>query len=364
MIKSKLLASTMLVSAAALVSAGNANAVALKLGGFLELWAGIGDQDKSVNVVNGFDIKQDAEIFFQGEETLDNGIKVGARFEMEAGNGNDVSPGAQGVADFDESFGWVKTKWGQINMGANDLASAYVGGVDTVGPVGITKSDVADWIPGTYTELNNSDVDIGTGDSNNITYFTPRVAGVQLIVSYTPDNSDNDGSDYDDQESAGFHDAWSGAVRYNGKFGGVSLGVAAGYTNVSLEDTNVAGSGSDTGTGYNLTIEGGFGPVNLSAAYAYEDNVADHDQYWAVSALYKMGNNAISVAYASGWEDSRNNGRGRNESELITVGVEHTLGKGASLAASVFSAEDIQQGAGTKETVNGWGAVGGLVIKF
>ena len=141
MIKSKLLASTMLVSAAALMAAGNANAMELKLGGFIEFWAGYADTDKTNTKDNDFDIKQDSEITFRAEETLDNGIKVGALFEMEAGNGSDDGSTTAGTeTGFDETFGWVKTKWGQVNIGNNDVATAYIGGVSTVGPVGTLVS--------------------------------------------------------------------------------------------------------------------------------------------------------------------------------------------------------------------------------
>ncbi len=52
-------------------------------------------------------------------------------------------------------------------------------------------------------EINNTDIDLGLGDSGNITYFTPRIAGFQAIVSYTPDSSDDLAGDFDTQATSG-----------------------------------------------------------------------------------------------------------------------------------------------------------------
>lgn len=359
MTKSKLLASSMLVAASTVMAAGTANAVSLKLGGFGEFWAGYGDNDKAAGVNGNFDVKQDIEIYFKGEETLDNGLKVGVMLEMEAGNGNDLT----GSSLFDESYAYVKASWGQLNIGNNDLATGYVGGVSTVGPVGIIKSDAHDWLPGN-AELSNTDVDLGMGDAQNITYFTPRVAGFQAIFSFSPDSSDNGATDFDDQETTGVHNALSGAIKYSGKLGGTSLSLGAGYT--TLEVTDAAGTAGKA-DGFNIAGSVGFGAFTLTGAYAKEQ-IADTDEFWGVSALYKMDKSStISIAYGVGTESQNGNSTTigqENKDKLITIGYERNMGKGVTFAASAFKTSVSGPGLTDALKNDGFGVVSGLNLKF
>ena len=359
MTKSKLLASSMLVAASTVMAAGTANAVSLKIGGFGEFWAGYADNDKAAGVNGNFDVKQDAELYFKGEETLDNGLKVGVMFEMEAGNGNDLT----GSSLFDESYAYVKASWGQLNIGNNDLATGYVGGVSTVGPVGIIKSDAHDWLPAN-SELNNTDVDLGMSDAQNITYFTPRVAGFQAIFSFTPDSSDNGATDFDDQETTGLHNALSGAIKYSGKLGGTSLSLGAGYT--TLEVTDAVGTAGKA-DGFNIAGSVGFGAFTLTGAYAKEQ-ITDTDEFWGVSGLYKMNKSStISIAYSVGTESQNGNSTtiGQdNEDKLITIGYELNMGKGVTFAASAFKTSVSGPALTDANKNDGFGVVSGLSLKF
>jgi outer membrane protein OmpU len=356
MTKTKLLASTMLVAASTMIAAGSANAVKLKVGGFGEFWAGYADNDAAGNVNSNFDVKNDAEITFKGEETLDNGMKVGVLFELEAGSGNDNARGP----GFDESFAWVKASWGQLNIGNNDVATGYTGGVSVVGPVGIIKSDAGDWIPGNG-ELNNTDGDVGVGDAGNITYFTPRVAGFQAIVSYTPDSSDAATSDFDDQETAGTHNVISGALKYSGKFGGAKIGLSTGYTHAELTDQ--AAGGEATAEAWSVAGSVGVGKFKITAAYAKE-NVADIDEFWGVGVIYKMNKaDTISLGYGRGEESQRGVGNGDREEKVITLGYERNMGKGVKVGASLFKVSrsgDLTVAGGN----DGMGFVTGLKLKF
>jgi hypothetical protein len=352
MTKTKLLASTMLVAASTMIAAGGANALELKLGGFAEFWAGYGDNEKVAGVNNNFDVKTDAEINFGAEETLDNGMKVGVRFEMEAGVGNDG-----GDSTFDESFAWVKASWGQLNIGQNDVATGYVGGVDVVGPVGIIKSDAGDWIPG-GGQLNNTDGDVGLSDSANITYFTPRVAGFQAIVSYTPDSSDAANSAFDNQELAGLHNGMSAALKYSGKFGGANIGLSTGYTVVEQDDDSV----TDKAEAYVMKGSVGVGNFTVSAAYGRE-NSADIDTFWGAGVKYKMNKaDTISLGYGVG-EETQATGAADEEEKLITLGYERDMGKGVAFGASLFRVSR-SGNAAAADNADGIGFVSGLKLKF
>jgi hypothetical protein len=360
--KSKLLASTMLVSAAALMVAGGANAATLKLGGVAEFWVGVGDPngklDSATNQLNNFDVKNDSEIHFKAEETLDNGLKIGALLEMEAGNGNDNAGGT----GFDETSGWVKAPWGQINLGNNDVASSYVGGVSAVGPVGVIKSDAGDWLNGFDARLNNVDADVGVGDAQNVTYFTPRVAGVQLIVSYTPDQTDTGGDGvYDDSETTGFNNAWSGAVKYGAKFGEVGIKLNAGMTHVKTAGGGVSADDSATRDAHNVKAEVSVGRATITGAYAKENLDSQNEFYYGAGVVFAVSKtDKVSAAWTYS-EDADVQGTKDLGSSIYAFGYSRNLGKGISLAASAFYAEEEQATGGDQ---SGVGVVGGFVVKF
>ena len=358
--KTKLLASTMLVSASVLMTAGSASALSLKLGGYFEQWVGYADNDAAGGAVNDFDVKQDSEITFRAEETLNNGMKVGALLEFEAGNGAPASGGGGGnsITGWDESFLWVKMgSKGQINIGNNDVASAYVGGVSAVGPVGIVKSDANDWFAGSAGEINNTDGDVGAGDRQNITYFTPRIAGFQGIVSYTPDASDTNTSDFDDQETAGIHNVMSGAVKYSGKVGGARFGANIGYTHAENDDGGAEATSEAVVTSGWVSFSG----LKLGVAYAKE-NIADKDEWIAVSAVYKAKKNSFSLGYGKGEETQKGVGVADTSQAVTALSYQRNLGKGVNFGASLFKVSNSQATAAASN--GGFGLVGGLKLRF
>jgi hypothetical protein len=302
-------------------------------------------------------------------------MTVGFVAELEAGPGNDLASGPSDNLNtststrpldtaWDEMYAFVKTGFGQFNIGNNDNASGYVGAVRTVGPVGIFKSDAGDWLPGMYAGTGTPDVDLGFNDSQNVTYFTPRIGGVQLIVSYTPD-SGNLGTDwaegsFDRQETAGAHHLFSGAVRFNRKFGAVGVGLAAGYSHAENAEANV----NDTLEGFNAAADIRFGPARITAAYAFEDlSGRTEDTHYGASFIYAIDKvNTVSLGYGNG--ESLRSATRTIESEFYTLGYSRNMGKGVSFAASAFMVDTDAGLAGETSDVDGWGVVGGLRLAF
>src|SRR6201991_4056093 len=117
--KNLLLGTTALVATGLVASnAHAAQGVQLGIGGYYAAPAGIlFDQDNNDgepgahtrNVV----FRQDVEIHFKGETTLDNGLTVGARIEME---------GQQSEDQIDEVWAYFKGGGGQVRFGDDDEA--------------------------------------------------------------------------------------------------------------------------------------------------------------------------------------------------------------------------------------------------
>jgi len=353
---SKLLSTTVLVSAAALVAAAPASAAKLKLGGYYEQWFGWGADGNSTPLSN-FDVKNDAEIFFSFKEKLPNGLTVGGRFEMEAGNGND----GQSKDGFDETSVYVSGAFGKLTLGNNDVAAASAGGVSVVGPVGIIKSDAGDWIGINGKDqgsLNNSDNDLGLSDAQLVHYSTPKINGLQLSVSYTPDGSDGSNSDFDDSETSGLKEGISGLVKYSGKFGGSKVTLAVGHTTaVDADNSNYDMEGT------NASLKLVQGPFTVTATSASEEISATRkDKFIGAGLIYKLDKaNSVSVGYGKG--KRVNTSAADREQTTYTFGAQRNLGKGVSISASVFNMET-QNASGVGTNVDDTGFAAGIKVSF
>ena len=133
----------------------------------------------------------DAEIFFMGMTTLDNGLSVGARVELE---------GEDNAGDqIDEAWIHFSGGFGEVRIGSNDeaLVGACIlppGGTDNFSAFSPNQwaANVSPFAPG-FPALTSNAVCIGVDDredAQKIVYMTPIFGGFQLRVSYTPNGGD------------------------------------------------------------------------------------------------------------------------------------------------------------------------------
>jgi outer membrane protein OmpU len=126
----------------------------------------------------------EGEIFFVGETTLDNGIKIGVNVQLEAYTSAD---------QVDEHYVYVQGGFGRLVVGAENSA-AYLMHYSAPSPTGGQfGSDSPNFLP--FRAPSQSAVgsvrtfSALTSDANKITYYTPRFApGFQFGVSYAPDD--------------------------------------------------------------------------------------------------------------------------------------------------------------------------------
>jgi predicted porin len=141
------------------------------------------------NNTNTDGILSDAEIHFVGRTTLDNGLEVGARVELE-GETEHPTEGSAGNGQIDEAWIWFSGGFGEIRIGSDDDALANA----CVMPPGGTTNFSA-FSPNQWGANNNADNSVCTGvvgpddqpDAQKIIYITPVFGGFQLTTSYTPD---------------------------------------------------------------------------------------------------------------------------------------------------------------------------------
>ena len=370
--KKQLLITTALVTAGAFALSGAALAgkPTLSLGGSTEQIFGVGNNADDFDALNGqrtgFDVHSDAEIHFNGAATLDNGIKIRTRIELEGNsastrataNSNIVNGGpgtagngAAGAGDndqIDENWMRISGSFGEIRLGSGDAAAqamttGYLGTWST-GVGQLMAFDTTDWIQNDTGSSTVGRVDLSS-DAEQISYYTPRFSGFQAGLSYIP--SDNE--DVNNQRAlnaAGDRDGWSMGVNYATKMNGVGIGVAAGYatedeTTVNRSDREVWGVGARIDfSGFRIGISW----VDREEQHSTVDNVTNAggqgQEHFEIGARYTFGPNAVSIAHLNQETDgSQASGFNGDESIVTAVAYKRTLGPGVAWKLTATRAE-------------------------
>lgn len=369
--KKQLLTTTALVTAGVFAISGAALAQkpTLSLGGSTEQIFGVGANDDAFDTINGqragFDQHSDTEIHFNGAVTLDNGIKIRTRVELEgnsaatqAGGNSNVVNGAPGTAaagggvgDFDvidENWMRISGSFGEIRLGSGDAAgqamtTGYLGTWST-GVGQLLAFDTTDWIQNTQTASTVGRVDLSS-DAEQISYYTPRFAGFQLGLSYIP----TDNEDVNNQRAlaaAGDRDGWSMGANYVAKFSGVGIGIAAGYaiedeTTANRTDREVWGIGGRVDfAGFRI----GMSWVDREEQHSTITNVTNGggqgQETFEIGGRYTFGPNAVSIAHLSAETDgSQASGRNGDEAIVTALAYRRTLGPGVDWKVTAMFAE-------------------------
>jgi len=257
-------------------------------GGFA--YVDIDDNNDDVGLV------RDPEVHVIGELIADNGLTFGIRTEFEAGDAN-------GNADIDENYGYVKGSFGEFQIGAADGAAdraKYAGDVGS--PWSRSGDGVGLLFDGAYYGNQSGNLldaySADTSDDLKISYFTPSFAGFSAGVSYAPSTNDNGRASVRGDDV----DAWELGLQYGGEFGGVSIDAGVGYTyfndnNRSISSVNLADS--TYGVGGSLAL--GYAGFTLGVAYGFtEDGTAARDTATTIDQREDLSTLQIGLAYATG----------------------------------------------------------------
>ena len=214
--------------------ASAADKMSIGVGGYMQQWFGMTSVDakdkdgNSVDVRDGTAQQSDSEIYFKGKLESDSGLTFSVKVELE---GNNQPKDGYSTGVIDESQLTIGGEFGQVVLGAEDPASTLThhGSLD----VGITLNcgDTHKWIDadvlGGCSHNGFGTYGHGHGDKNSISYYTPRVSGVQFGATYIPDvkqetnalaaNANNDTG------------AWSVGGNYVGEFGGANVAFSLGH---------------------------------------------------------------------------------------------------------------------------------------
>jgi hypothetical protein len=340
-----LLGSTALVGAAALASAAQASdGVKLDIGGFFQtVYQGVFDKKSGGhfgNHRNADKFAHNAEVWFKGETTLDNGLTVGAHVELEGEDAGD---------QIDKSFVYWSGGFGKVQIGSQD---GPIGGYCIL-PPGATANFSAfspdDWGSNDPVGSNAACIDV-LGNSQSVVYSTPSFGGFQLLLGYTPSNNaedytqqgvNNAGTPSNPDGTAHHSFAAYALYSYAGDGWGVDWG-GGGSWQAKINNSQDGNDGKSQAyqTGLNLT----FGNFGVGGVMEYFNTGGDDNNAWVAGGGLSYGIDAWTVGLqgSHGHYDgvgpaltfAANPGGSRNLNRVILTG-NYVMGPGVDLDAEL-----------------------------
>lgn len=336
--KKVLLGTSALIGAGFIAASAQAASPSVSVGGFIDFQVGISDQDLETGIhTRDTKFQNDTEVHVTVDGKTDSGLGYGAVIELEADIAADKN--GEGV-NADKTYLFLEGAFGRVEMGGNAGAeealrvdastfARAVGGID------------GDWYlyanpgAGTYvlrpnlptehsiTTLGSTGAGAAINDASKLTYYTPRYSGVQLGVSYTPDQGDGNlsgrltgdtATDYEDVFGIGLH--------YEGQYDNVGISASAtgefgDHESAAMEDLEAYALGLNVSFA-GFTVGGSYGDWQESGQAT--GSTADSD-YWTLGAAYEVGPFAASITYL-------NSEFTTSELDNISIGADYQLAPG------------------------------------
>ncbi len=364
--KHSLYATTALCAAATL-GAGVAEADGIKLGisgytntlfsaGGINATAGrdFGGTDKPDYNPTG--LWADGEIWFDGAYRHDNGIEFGARVELEIFSSSTTSD------TISQHFIFVEGDFGRVEAGSRYSAAYQMHYAAPVVGLPINSGWVTVFIPANpdstvafLTPAVSTYLDYGNKE-NQITYYTPRIEGFQLGLSYAPSISfSGDGQNFpvEADRNTQYSNGFSVGANYVEEFGDWGVAVATGYRRSDAPDNVTSLGGNDYqsfSVGANLSYAG----VTIGGSYAnsFDGQVtvsssaivnSTEGQSWDVGIAYGAGPWTIGASYFQAEVEGAPAGTpgfigSGNDDKLYaaTAGIDYALGPGINAIGGVM----------------------------
>ncbi len=373
--KKVLCGTTALCAAGMLGSSGAmADGIELGLGGYMNTLFSAG----GINATGGRDfggtaepdynptgVWADGEIWFLGSYKHDNGITFGARVELE------VFASATSTDTIDEHYIFINSDYGRVVAGSENSAAYIMHYAAPVTALALNSGWVTVFIPVNpdstvdfRTPSVSTYIDYGN-DENQLTYYTPRLYGFQLGLSYAPsvvDTGEGKNFPVEADRDSEYYNGFSVGANFLDDFDGVGVAVSVGYTRAEAPDslTSIAGGGVDDYQGFAVGANLSYAGVTVGGAYAnafdgqagtFTDTaggtgvLSTEGQSWDVGIAYSAGPWTVGAEYFQGEVEGVVPGAGTagivgagNEDKLFsaTGGVLYDLGPGIVARAGVM----------------------------
>lgn len=313
---------------------------------------------------NSHALGSDVEMSLSGATTLDNGLTVGFNAQLEGGN--DAAAGS-GEA-FDEAWFYFSGAFGELRMGKVESARQQAGvtfGGGAASNFGVNSPFFIFGNGGGNLFTRTNDDGIGNEDNVKLVYALPSFNGVNLAVSYAPNDAENQQYGGNTGDAAlGLQNNLAVGANYTADFGGGSVTLRGGYEAYVLERCNASAATqtcNDNPESVNLGAAVSFGSVTIAADTLTTSQItqtttgtdrerSDHH----VGASYNMGATTISLGW--GHSEVEQTNLTTDELDLYELAASYVLGPGIDVQAAIRSGEFDDETAGDNND-NSWTSI-------
>ena len=309
------------------------------------------------------------------EGTLDNGMTAGVDAKLQLGS--DWNTATNSNANFRQLFAYLEGGFGRFEIGGVDGAAYKMhytspwfvpgNGVDSPNIYNGVAANAAGTAYTGSSSVPLSTFSLMATDANKVTYFTPRFAGFQLGVSYTPDLSNGfqpaaNGLGLSTKVSGNISDVFEVAANYAGTLAGVDVGLDGFYVdgdgNLSNTDPKEYGFGGSLGY-MGFTLGGAWTKREDITVASIAPVAGKETDTWTAGLSYGTGPWTVGVAYINSKDESSALVASKGaETEAWQVGGGYSLGSGVDLGLDVqFASDKAASGAKTYDATSG-----GLVL--
>ncbi len=268
-------------------------------GNFSGFWI---DQDELVGGdVNGFGFAGEGKVWGRVRNVTDSGIEYGLRAQLrfQSSEHEFSNDAIRGAPDFvDEVWVYVQTAFGRLTIGledgAADSAGIYSPAVSDINRIDDARAFVIqDPLQPSFAAFEPNGAHLRTdlnasGDALKVIYYSPRLIGVQLSASYTPDLRRGLDELFSSSTSVNRQeDIWEVGVNYQGSLSSFDVGFYAGY---------VAGSNGDPGITAVLVTGNPSGTPGTFSSNAF---VPDDLEEWGAGAQIVYEGLKVGGSYRS-----------------------------------------------------------------
>ena len=333
--KKILLGTSAIVLAGAVASPAFSAEWDVKVGGYMEQFVAYGSTDCDFCGVgasfdgdyDGIDIKEDSEIHFSPSITLDNGLKFQARIELEGRTTGD---------QIDETYLRIMGSFGEVRIGEDDQVSynmAYA--APDVTFFNINSGSDTKWYGGSLLTAFTTTYPAIAADPQGISYYSPRMAGFQVGVSYARDSlraSNQAQQDHDLVTTTRLDDPWAVAANYVNSFGDFNVAVSGGYaagSDATGADSTAWSAGLNVGFS-GFTVGGSYAEWDVDDTFGGPSYASGSNTTWDAGVSYETGPWGFSFTYIAMDDDVTGIDF---EIDKYLLGVNYALATGVRLNA-------------------------------
>lgn len=326
-----------------------AGPIAVTVGGYMNSLYYSADVD--TNTYGDDYFLEDGEIIIKGEGSSNTGLTYGFQVQIETSDDGDAT---------DEHYAYVKGDFGKLIIGGeNSVADQMTVSVPKFLGWKTYDNNFDTWkdtVGYKKPLVGNEDL---SKDSAKLSYYTPKMNGLQLGVSWTPNTKETSGPSMslDTVGDGDYEDVMSYGARYSGQLGGSKVKLSYSHEEGDSNDRTKDAEGSSFGVNVSN------GPWEIGGTfYEAEDKDKDYDietSHYGVQ--YKLTSNTKIGVAIHDQENSTYAGVKSSDTEITVIGGSYKIGPGAKLT---FSFEDAEKDnvSGTDVDADFLGV--GLLLKF